>query len=338
MQNKPLFIALSFSFLSLPALADQVNFKNGDRLSGTIISTRDVNTLYFQSAYGGDMRINWDQIESVFDQNMRPVVKPVAPSSVSTLTGYNDARVETWTQNQIVTTSPQSAPSAPENLAENEDNFKWSGRVNFGGALEEGNSKSKSLGLDANLTARDAKNRFHFGGEANWEEESGQETENDPLGFGLYDRCVTEEYFVGGNLQFERDKFEELDLRSRIGLYNGYQFYEQDDLNLQIKAGAEYIDEQFTDDSSENDIAASWGFDYDQKFYEGAFQLFHAHNISVPVSNTVAFLIDSETGIRVPVGKHLTGTAQVDYDWDNEPAAGVQEDDTSYSIKLGYEW
>jgi len=38
------------------------------------------------------------------------------------------------------------------------------------------------------------------------------------------------------------------------------------------------------------------------------------------------------------VGTFLTGTAQVDFDWDNAPAENVREQDVTYKLKLGYEW
>ena len=336
-------LALSTSGISM-AHADQVVFQNGDRLSGTIISMRDARTLYFRSNVAGDMRIGWGDVSELYDNNLNMIAIPDAPPPlVSPLTGINESdAVQTWTQSAAADVAPQ-APSAQSisgetATLEDENAFEWSGRANLGGRLDDGNTRSKAVIFDADIEARDDNNRFNFGGQANWEEDDGEETANDQMAFASYDRFLTEKYFIGGKLQFERDKFEDLDLRSRVGLYNGYQFFERDDLNLQIKAGGEYIRDKFSDDSTENDIAASWGLQYDQKFFDEAFQLFHKHGLSVPVSATDAFLFDSESGVRVPVGKHLTGTAQVDFDWDNDPAPGVGEDDTSYSLKLGYEW
>ena len=342
-------IILLLGTLGAPtAKAAQVVFHNGDRLSGTIISMRDARTMYFRSKITGDMRISWESISELYDDDLNMISIPDAPPPlVSPLTGINDSNdnraVQTWTQSGTTKTmqdvsNARSTSGENTDLSGGEDDFKWSGRVNFGGQIDDGNTKNKAVTFDANIKARDNDNRFNFGGQANWEEEEGEETENDQMVFASYDRFLTDKYFIGGRLQFERDKFEDLDLRSRIRLHNGYQFFERDDLNLQIKAGGEYIHEKFSDDSTESDIAASWGLDYDQKFYENAFQIFHNHGLSVPVSDTDAFLFDSESGIRVPVGKHLTGTAQVDFDWDNAPAPGVREDDTSYSLKLGYEW
>ena len=109
-------------------------------------------------------------------------------------------------------------------------------------------------------------------------------------------------------------------------------------IHLKIKFGSDYIYEDFETGDVEENIAASWGLDYDQTFWENALTLFHGHTFDLPIDETEAFIFQSETGIRVPVAKSLVGTAQVDFDWDNAPAPGVREQDTSYSLKLGYEW
>ena len=56
------------------------------------------------------------------------------------------------------------------------------------------------------------------------------------------------------------------------------------------------------------------------------------------MDDTEGFLYDGETGVRFPIAKIMTGSAQVDFDWDNDPAPGVKENDTKYSLKLGYEF
>ena len=50
------------------------------------------------------------------------------------------------------------------------------------------------------------------------------------------------------------------------------------------------------------------------------------------------FQLESKTGLSVPITDHFSGILQVDYDFDNAPAAGSEREDTTYSLKLGYEW
>ena len=153
-----------------------------------------------------------------------------------------------------------------------------------------------------------------------------------------YDRFITEKLFAGARASFEVDDIADLDSRIQVGPYIGYQYYESDQLNLATRIGVDYLVDEFENGDKEESAAASWGLDYDQKFINDAIQIFYKHDVTVPLDDTAGFLYDGETGIRFPVAKFLTGSAQIDFDWDNDPAPGIQEDDTKYSLKIGYEF
>lgn len=326
-----ILITLFFLIIPSTAMADWLMLKNGDRLSGTI-TAQNAQTISIDTEMFGEISIPQERIASIHEgtaprilarelrtgQPMSSIAQaPITPSPVSTETSI--------------------AKETPKEEKQ-DGRYKWSGRVSVGGQLEDGNNNSKSISADADIKARDAKNRFAFGADANWAEEDGEKTDNDQQIYGSYDRFITEKWFIGGRQSFEKDEFEELNLRSQTGLFAGYQFYEQNDLNLQIKAGPEYIYEDFENGDSESDLALSWALDYDQKLFEEAVQVFHKHEIATPFADTSAFLFESESGVRMPVGKILDATFQVDFDWDNDPAPDVKENDTTYGLKLGYGW
>lgn len=214
----------------------------------------------------------------------------------------------------------------------------WSGRVNFGGFVTDGNSQKKAVTFDGFAQARDEKNRYKAGGEIRYAEDEGVETEDEYMAYIEYDRFFSEKLFTGARASYKVDDIANLDSRIKVGPYIGYQYYESDPLNLSTRIGLDFIADEFENGDSEETAAASWGVDYDQKFFDNAIQLFYKHDFSLPLDDTEGFLYDGETGIRFPVAKVLTGSAQIDFDWDNDPAPGVQEDDTKYSLKIGYEF
>lgn len=326
-----LFTILLFSPLS--AKADQIFLNNKDRITGSIISMEKSEFVEFQTSFGQTIFIPWSNVTALYDSQNKPI-----PFSNTSLPKNTNKQEEKLIANNAQTAKKE--PNNSKNTHKKEKNtvWRWSGRANLGGSLDDGNANNKAVVFDAAIKVRDERNRFSFGGEVNWEEDEGTETENDQMLFAEYDRFLNDKWFIGLRERLERDKFEQLDLRTKTGLFTGYQFYEGDALNLQARIGADYITEDFETADSEDSAAGSWGLDYDQKFFDAAFQLFHKHELSVPTDDTNAFLFDSESGLRVPVGKHLTGTFQVDFDWDNDPVAGVREEDTSYTLKLGYEW
>jgi len=238
----------------------------------------------------------------------------------------------------ILPTTAQSQEAMASNQA---GVYNWSGRVSAGGNIQSGNTDTKTAVADANIKARDLNNRIGLGGEVNWAEDDGEKSADNQKIFGTYDRFVTadQKWFVGGEQTFERDEFALLDLRSKTGAFVGHQFYESDDRNLQVKLGPNYIYEDFSTGDKDSYAALGWALDYDQKFLESkALQFYHNHELNTPFEDAGAYIFESKTGLRVPLSKRLDASAQVDFDWDNDPITGAQEDDTTYAVKLGYGW
>ncbi len=226
------------------------------------------------------------------------------------------------------------APAATEDTS----GLDWSGRINFGGFVTDGNTSKKAVVLDGLTKARDEKNRYTVGAELRYAEDDGEETEDEYMIYGEYDRFISDKLYAGARASYEADDIADLDRRIKVGPYVGYQYFESDPLNLSTRLGIDYINEEFGNGDTDDSAAISWGVDYDQKLIDDTIQVFYKHDVSVPLDDTEGFLYDGQTGVRFPIAKVLVGSAQIDFDWDNDPASGVKEDDTKYSVKLGYEF
>lgn len=215
----------------------------------------------------------------------------------------------------------------------------WSGRLDAGFTNQSGNTDKEAYGLDGKAKAKwGDKHRATIKAEYDFEEESNVTTEDERQLDLAYDYFFAPKWFFNANTGFEQDDIAGIDLRSKYGLGLGWQPYESDALNLQIVAGPSFITTEFANGSTEDDAAAGWALDYDQRVWDDAFQIFHNHDVDFPTDNTDAYLLETETGIRMPIKGGITATAQLDYDLDGEPAAGAENDDATYSLKLGYEW
>ena len=309
------FLLVLFAF-TLPAQAETITFTNGDRLSGTVVGNT-MSGIRFQTNFGQEVFIPYEQIAD------NTQVISTTPQTQQTA---NAQPVE----KEIASIEPAAGP---------ETGVKWSGSVNLGGNLQDGNTQRNALTLDSEATARRKDDRFKVSFDYNMAEEGGTQTEDEITLEGVYDYFFNPKWFANSNLKFQRDKISNIDLRSEFGLGLGHQVYETDDLNLQYILGLSYIREDFTTPADrEENIALSWSYDYDQKFFDDSLTLFHNHGLDIPIDETDAWLFDSETGVKVPVAKKLDGTLQVDYDWDNNPAAGIEKDDVTYKATLGYSW
>src|SRR2546423_2972920 len=87
---------------TLPALADQVSLKNGDRLTGTIVQS-DGKTLTLHTEYAGDLTLKWDAVKGIESseslrvelQNGKTVVGPVSTSDGTVKIASSSGEVET---------------------------------------------------------------------------------------------------------------------------------------------------------------------------------------------------------------------------------------------------
>lgn len=222
-----------------------------------------------------------------------------------------------------------------------EDSFetKWSGRVNFGASLQTGNTEKDGITADAEIKAElDDKQSVRLKAEINREKDEGTITEDNRSLDALYDHFFAPQWFFNATAGLEQDDIANLDLRTTLGAGLGYQPYKSDALNLQMVLGPTYLHEDFENGNTDDSITARWALEYNQKVLDERFDLFHDHEIFIPSDDTGAFLLESKTGVRVPITAGIIASGQIDFDWDNDPEPGIVEDDTKYALKLGYEW
>ncbi len=332
---------------SSPSFAAIVSLNNGDRISGDIISQSPTLGVWLKTGFGQMLQVPWEHIRDINQESAAgPAAKPTSPSEKNSNRvilkppPYDNTSTANLSRTTIAENSSVDHPDTPG--TKKESPVKWTGRINLGATLQDGNSREKTFNGDAETKLRwgqDEQHRATFKAEINREEDDGNVSENNRKIEGAYDYFYTKKWFINNTLSFEQDDIEHIDLRTKAGVGLGHQAWDEEDKKLQYVLGPTYLREDYEGSSKTQDsIAARWALDYEQKVFRDMFTLFHDHELLVPTDDTEDFLLVSKTGMRVPIRKGLVGTAEVDFDWDNKPEPGVKEDDTTYSLKLGYEW
>ena len=304
------------------ASAETIVMKNGDRLTGDIVYKGE-GRIDLQTDYGVLQIPMTDTLGYVQD---RQFIMP--PASTAASSDKN---------------APSKVAKSSKTHSKEADNkglwgAKWSGDVNFGATKTSGNSDTSGINADASAKARWDKHRVEGYVEINREKDGNTETvDNQSLELS-YDYFFAEKWFWDSSAEYEKDSIALLDLRSEYNMGLGHQVYERDDLNLKYILGGGYRIEEYTNGTDEEDMTVAWEFDYNQKFFDDFFRLFHKHDLSAPTDDFNAYIFESQSGARVPLKKGIVATAEVDFDWDNEPPTGAEEEDTTYRLKLGYEW
>jgi putative salt-induced outer membrane protein YdiY len=215
---------------------------------------------------------------------------------------------------------------------------KIKARANVGLSGERGNTDTDNLYLDGQFVARTEKNRYTVGAELKQEKSEGERTANSALAYLKYDHFLSEAWYFYTNGLFEKDEFQDLNLRATLGAGVGHQFFETELTNLSVEAGLAYVDEDYDEAEDDNYTAGRWSLNYDRFFFEKFLQFFHFQEGYVSLEDTGDILFRSRTGFRIPVYKRFNLTAQYNFDWNSDPAPGKEREDTGYILSFGYQY
>lgn len=332
-----LIISLFLSALfSSYAGADEVLLKNGDRISGRIVSMAD-GKIVMNTSYGGDMSIAWAEISQIKGDEPVTVVMADGTSlkgrAATAEAGKLSLQLEGVAEpvvldlSQAVSVNPAPVPT-----------LTTKGQANLGITVAKGNSDTKSQHLDIEFIARTIKNRYTLGAEFNRAEDNGVESKNNSLGYVKYDHFFNKKLYGYSNVLVEKDKFKDINLRTALGLGAGYQFVEGEEMNLSGEAGLSYINEDFIVAPDEGYPTGRWAINFDRFLIKKSLQFFHFHEGFVSFEDTEDILIRSRTGMRMPLSKSIKATLQVNYDWDRKPSPGMEKADIMYLMSIGYQF
>ena len=324
---------LTFAPASTPA--DEVHLKNGDRISGTVLK-KENSVVTVRTDYAGTITINWNEISAI--QTDKPVEVYLKDKSLA----------ET---RQIRSQPPATEPAGKEETIDIDKvwyispppyltgkGVLWSGRMTTGYWHRDGNSSSGQFRIDGSVAARTKSSRYTVSGGYAMATDSGEETESRSSGLLKYDRFLSEKWYATAKISFTKDRFKDLNLRTILGAGPGYQFWESKRANLSIESGLDYVIEDYITAPDKEYPAVRWALLYDQYFFKDRLQAFHTQQLNISLEDTEDILVDTQTGVRVPLFLNLDASLEVDYEWDNQPSEGSKRGDTTYKFGLGYSW
>ena len=143
----------ALALAALPALADQIVLKNGDRLSGTIVKS-DGKVLVLKTDYAGEVTLQMPAIEQIVSS--QPLY--VGPKDGKTVSGKVTAEGDkvVVAAEPAPVTAPRPEVASIRNSAEQTAYIRslhppltqgWAGGINVGYALTRGNSATQNLSL-----------------------------------------------------------------------------------------------------------------------------------------------------------------------------------------------
>ena len=322
-------IVLLFTVAPLHAV-DEIELKNGDRLSGTIVKFTG-ETLVFTTPYSKEIPIAWAEVQSITTD---------APYWVKLSSGeYVSARFAAH-DDGVRLESEQVQGTGPVALSDVVSigippGARWGAEVKVAVNGSQGNTETFAFGAAAEAIRETDDDRLRLGGSIANQSQDNKETVKNTRGYGYYDYHLGAHWDLGGFATLEYDHFRDLDLRTVVGAGPGYRFIDTKLMLFKVRAGIAYVNENFRDEKDRDYVTAVVGDEFRWTISEtqSCYQLL---DVYPSFENGKDVLLHAEVGFRQSLMKSLFVELALIDDYDNLPAEGRKKNDFRYLVQLGY--
>jgi len=335
-------IVLAFALIagsSISSRGDEVLFKNGDRITGKVVSVAE-GKMIIDSKLAGTITVDMAEVKTFTTD---------APIAVRTKDGQRlNAPAATGGPGTIKLNTPAAAAAGQRTVPFDDlkyVNFSeaWTGSVVAGAMFTRGNSFSDQVNVALDLTRRTEQDRWIFGAAYNFgRQRSGgagdsfTSTDN-WFASGEYDYFLNPKLFVYGSLRYDHDRIADLDYRLTPSLGVGYQWLDAPDLKFATEAGIAYVVEHFDDDTSNDHLAAKLAYHVRKKFNESV-ELFHNLEYYPSLERFDDYLVITDAGVRATLTQKLFAEYKLEFRYDSTPAAGASRSDLRHLVGVGWKF
>lgn len=318
--------------------ADEIVFKNGDRLTGTV-SRLEEHKVTIDSAMAGSVSVDIDKIRTLSTDKPMDVLTGDSKLRRVKLDAAGDGRVK------LIPTSgePASEVAVRDIRSAYEPISKWHGNVQAGAAVTTGNSQTEAVHASLELTRRMQRDRITATGQYNYgrQHESGKDettvSADNWMGSGKYDHFLGDKLYEYVNGAAEHDAVANLDYRLTPGVGLGYQWIETSRTNINTEAGFSYVYEDYSKGDTNQFLAGRLAYHVDHMLNDRV-KLLHDFEILPSLENMGECLIHADAGIRVNLKGNWFAQFTVDLKYNSQPADDAQSTDVGYLTTLGWEF
>jgi putative salt-induced outer membrane protein YdiY len=320
-----------------PALADTVLLDNGDRLTGKVKNIA-AGKLVIETRYAGEVKVDLAAVRSLeTDQDATVILKDYSRLIGRLAADQGALRVIEGDGGPVRTVDPGRVARVEQGRRP-QPSWTYTGYVNIGASDSSGNTETTRAYGDAELVARKARNRVTLGGRGAYASDDDEETENNVLAYGKYDRFLSEKWYAYANASAEHDPFRDIKLRSTLGVGSGYQVFDTPRTNFSVEGGLDYVTTDFYDEEDTDFPAAKLGLRFDYWVWEQVMQFFHRSDSYASLDDIRNSFVRTQTGLRFPLKDRFSVQLQLNLDWEGDPAPGRESTDRTVTLSLGYNW
>jgi putative salt-induced outer membrane protein YdiY len=333
---------LLFFLFSPLAFAGELVLYNGDRLAGEFVRIQG-EALVWNSDNFGEIQVPTSKVDSVqtgiamkLDGHEQPCYwVSVAEGHVrfDCVDGDSD-EVHIMSLNMVIPHQEYAG-----------GHYNYRGKLSASGRRSAGNKDEEIWAVDSETLFRRGDHRHEV--QVEYDSLSKNESETESRGRVRYslDWFFEEKWFWYNNIRFGFDEPANIQESYVYGTGLGYQVWETSISALSLETGADFVKELFEEPESptpdflsENRTAAwRWALDFRYLLPRSA-GLFHRHQLIQSLEETEDWLLETETGISMPLTGQLFTEIKAEYDVDNQPAEGGVREDKQITVGVGYSW
>ena len=340
---------LAVGFVSLLGFAatlqaEQVTLKNGDRLSGAIVSM-DGKKLVIKTTYAGEVSIDWAEV-SEFSSDKQPLVVTKADkqlvSGAVTSDGSN-VLVATAQGTQTVSRADVAAMRSPADQAAFEKSLHpgmmegWTGGGNFGFALARGNSQTTNVALGFNALRKTNNDAWIVNAASLYstDNKAGTTSANQLGGLIRYDRNLNQKLFAYGVFAGMYDALQDLNYRLMPGGGLGYHAIASKTTTLDLLGGLGYTRESYYDGTINNLLTATLGNEFSHKLTSSTSITQNFYYLP-SLNDTSNYRINFSAGFATKLNGWLTANANFVEQYVNKPVPGNKYNNILFTTGLGF--
>ncbi len=338
--NVVLLCLLGVSILSH---AEQVTLKNGDRLTGAIVSM-DGKKLVVKTSYAGDVSIDWAEVTQFSSD--KPLVitrtdKQVLSGTVAT--EGQDVTITTAQGSQKVTLADVSAMRSPADQAAYEKSLHpgmlegWTGGGSFGLAVARGNSQTTNLALGFDATRKTAKDAWVVDAASVYstDDKTSTTSANSFQGLIRYDHNLTKKLFAYGAFAGGYDELQDLNYRITPNGGLGFHAIASPKTTLDLLGGFGYTRESYTTGLTNNLLTATLGDEFAYKLFKSTTIVQNLYYLPA-LNDTSIYHITGNFGIATKVNGWLTSNLNFNDRYNSAPVLGNKKNDILFTAGLGF--
>jgi putative salt-induced outer membrane protein YdiY len=321
---------------AIVARADEVVFKNGDKLTGKIVSA-DGGKLVVDTAVAGKVTVDMANVKTFStDAPVDLRLKDGSTVKDSLAPGAEEGQVATKGSGDI---AAQPMPIA--NIAKINPQEKWTGSIVAGALITRGNSETDNVNISIDAMRRREDDRitasagYLYGKQEDPDTGDDQTTVDNWFLLGKYDYFLSEKLYLYALGRIERDRIADLDLRVAPSVGVGYQWVERPDFNFSTEAGIGWMYEDFETGDSEDHFAARFAYHVDKQLNDKV-SVFHNLEYLPSVEDIDDFNLNADVGIKANMTERMFTQFKIEWKYDAEPAPDAEKNDVRYILGVGW--